>query len=400
MTLSKGEAAKKLIGTFEIQRDVVSLDFTESAVMREVYGFASSAGKIALDGYLLRPKGKPSKILMVYMHPASTAHRLPVPLAMVQAGMHVLCAGSRYNRNDTPLIMENVVRDFAVYVRHAKEVLGYEKIIVAGWSGGGSLSAFYQAQAANPTITETPAGDPVDLQGMIPGDALIFHAAHLSRAQVLSEFIDPSVLDEGDPTVRDVELDLYDPRNPNQPPYSSDYLGHFRSMQLLRIRRRTALVKELLYDLRSGRTGELERGLLLHRTLADPRFLDETIDPNDRRVGWCFLGDPRESNSSPAGIARFSTLRAWLSQWSIDDTNAHALKHAPNIDVPLLAIENSADDAVPGPHTKSFFETYRGEDKTYRMMSGANHYYHGQPELLEEVVALQIEWLLARGLLD
>lgn len=385
---------------FEIQRDVVSMDFTENQKMREVYGFASSAGKIAVDGYLLRPRGKPSKILMMYMHPASTAQRLPVPLAMVEAGMHVLCAGSRYNRNDTPLIMENVVRDFAAYVRYAKEILGYEKVIVAGWSGGGSLTAFYQAQAERATITETPAGDPVDLSGMIPGDAMIFHAAHLSRAQVLREFIDPSVMDENNPAIRDPELDLYDPRNPNKPPYSQDYLKYFRDMQLLRIRRRTALVKELLHDLRSGRTGEIERGLLLHRTLADPRFLDGSIDPNDRTIGWCFLGDPQESNSSPAGIARFSTLRAWLSQWSVDDTNAHALKHAPHISVPLLAIENSADDAVPGPHTKSFFEAFGGADKSYAMMQGANHYYHGQPDLLDEVIDLQMNWLAERNLVD
>ena len=32
-----------------------------------------------------------------------------------------------------------------------------------GWSGGGSLSLFYQAQAERPSITHTPAGDPYDL---------------------------------------------------------------------------------------------------------------------------------------------------------------------------------------------------------------------------------------------
>ncbi|MBL0115914.1 MAG: hypothetical protein IPP45_11240 [Sphingomonadales bacterium] len=55
---------------------------------------------------------------------------------------------------------------------------------MAGWSGGGSLTAFYQAMAENPTVTQTPAGDPVDLSGMIPGDAMMFHAAHLSRALI------------------------------------------------------------------------------------------------------------------------------------------------------------------------------------------------------------------------
>jgi hypothetical protein len=141
-----------------------------------------------------------------------------------------------------------------------------------------------------------------------------------------------------------------------QESHSEDYLTFFRAAQLARRRRRTALVKELLRELRSGKTREVERGLLTHRTLAEPRFLDGTIEPNDRRIGWCFLGEPEASNSSPAGIARYSTLRAWLSQWSIDDTNARALHNASHIHIPLLAVENSADDAVPQPHTWLFFD--------------------------------------------
>ena len=61
--------------------------------------------------------------------------------------MHVLCAGSRFAKNDTPLIMEKVVLDLGAYIRHAKEKWGYEKILLCGWSGGGSLSLFYQSQA-------------------------------------------------------------------------------------------------------------------------------------------------------------------------------------------------------------------------------------------------------------
>jgi len=340
----------------------VSISYAETSIMREVYGYAGTQGSINLEGIRFLPGRVPSRTLLIFMHPASTLQLLPVPRAMAAAGLHVLCAGSRYARNDTPLIMEKVLLDYGAYVRHAREVWGYEKIIVAGWSGGGSLSAFYQAQAETLSVTRTPAGDPIDLSGLIPGDAFIWQAAHLSRADVLAEFIDPSVLDEGDPTLRDPELDLYDVRNPNKPPYSHAYLNQFRAAQLARLRRRTDLVKALLEDLRSGRTGEVERAILTHRTLADPRWLDATIDPNDRRPGWCFLGEPSASNSSPAGIARFSTLRAWLSQWSLDDTQARALHNAPSISVPLLAIENTADDAVPQPHTKMFFDAAGSAD--------------------------------------
>ena len=243
---------------------------------------------INLEGIRFIPKGRPARTLFVFMHPASTLQLLPVPRAMAERGAHVLCAGSRYARNDTPLIMEKVVLDFGAYVRHAKEVWGYRHVVLAGWSGGGSLSLLYQAEAERPTITHTPAGDPVDLRGakLIPADAMIFQAAHVSRAVMLAEMIDPSVRNEDDPDDRDVELDLYDPRNPDQPPYSPAYVARFRAAQLARLRRRTAWVKELLERSAKKGGGELERGFVTHRTLGRPALPGcnaRSQRPEDRR---------------------------------------------------------------------------------------------------------------------
>jgi RNA polymerase sigma-70 factor (ECF subfamily) len=69
--------------------------------------------------------------------------------------------------------MEKVAVDLGAYVRHAREVLGYRRVVLVGWSGGGSLSLFYQSEALAPSVTETPAGDPVDLAsaGLQPADA-------------------------------------------------------------------------------------------------------------------------------------------------------------------------------------------------------------------------------------
>jgi dienelactone hydrolase len=385
---------------FDIKTDWVHISYPEKSLMRDVYGFAGTQGLVNVEGVRIRPIGRPSKTLVIYMHPASTLQLLPMPRAMASAGVHVLCAGSRYARNDAPLIMENVVRDYGAYVREAKERWGYEKIVVNGWSGGGSLTAFFQAQAERVTVTKTAAGDPIDLSDLIPGDAMVFQAAHLSRAEVLADFIDPSVLDEHNPTCRNPELDLYDPRNENKPPYTRDYLAHFRTAQLARVERRTALAKELLHQLRRAGNKESERGLLTHRTLADPRFLDGSIDPNDRKIGWCFLGEPESSNSSPAGIARFSTLRGWLSQWSIADTQARALANAPQITVPLLVIENSADDAVPQPHARMFYEAAGSKDKKFICIQGADHYYANSHSKLAEAVETVKAWMYEHRLLD
>lgn len=386
----------------EVVAEWVHLAYAEQSAFREVYGFASAAGTVNLEGIRYVPRGRPSRTLLVYMHPASTLQLLPVPRAMAERGMHVLCAGSRYARNDTPLVMEKVVLDLGAYVRHAKDAWGYERVVLAGWSGGGSLSLLYQAEAEGPTIRETPAGDPVDLVGarLLPADAIIFQAAHVSRAVMLAESIDPSVRDEDDPDDRDVELDLYDPRNPHRPPYAPEYVARFRAAQVARVRRRTAWVHGLLARLRERGGGEMERGFVTHRTLADPRFLDPSLDRNDRPHGTCYLGNPETVNTGPVGLARFSTLRAWLSQWSLDDTNAHGEKCAARIRVPLLAIENSADDAVPQPHTRRVFDACASADKSFRVIAGATHYYVGQPELLQQAIDVSLRWLAERGLFE
>jgi len=382
---------------FEIAPEWVHVQHSEAAQFTEVYGFVGSQGMVNLEGVRFVPKGKPSKTLAVFMHPASTLQLLPMPQALAKAGVHVLCAGSRFAKNDTPLVNEKVVLDLGAYLRHAKEKWGYTKILLCGWSGGGSLALFYQAQAEKPTVTQTPAGDAVDLRNLVPADAMVFQAAHLSRARMLAEWIDPSVTDENDPDRRDLELDIYNPECPSQPPYSKEFIVRFRAAQLARMRRRTAWVKQTLKKLKGD---EMERGFVTYRTMADLRFMDPAIDPNDRKPRWCYLGKPEAANTGPVGIGRFSTLRAWLSQWSIDDSNADGPRSAASITVPLLAVENSADDAVPQPHARIIHDAAASKDKMMRVIKGATHYYQGQPELLKQAVDLCVGWMRTRNLLD
>lgn len=385
---------------FEVTSDWLDLRHQEKQSFRDIYGYASQAGFVNIEGIRHRPVGKPSKTLLYFMHPSSTLQILPVPKALAARGLHVLCGGSRYAKNDTALIMEKVLLDMGAFIHHAKNVWNYEKVVIVGWSGGGSLCLNYQAEAEHPTIESTPAGDPVDIRSakLIPGDAFIWQAAHLSRAVVLRDFIDPSMIDELDPDNLDESLNLYNPEI--KPPYTQEFLERFRAAQLARIRRRTAWVKDMLETLKRRGGKEIERGFITHRTLAEPRWLDATIDPNDRQIGTCWLGEPETVNNGPISLARYSTLRSWLSQWSIDDTNVNALKDAPRISVPFLAIENSADDSVPQPHTQQVFDRVPSADKTMTVVKGANHYYVNQPQHLAASLDLCIDWLAARNLID
>lgn len=387
---------------FDVRTEWVHIQYQEDAAFAETYGFSGNQGAVNLEGVLMRPQGHASTTLMVFMHPSATLQLLPVPRAMAASGAHVLCAASRYPKNDAALIMEKVALDLGAYIRHAKDVWGYERIVLVGWSGGGSLALFYQSQAEQPTITHTPAGDPVDLKAarLIPADAVIFQAAHLSRAQLLLDMIDPSVIDELEPDRRDPELDLYDPKNPNQPPYLPEFIRSYRSAQMARMERITAWAKKTLAELKARNTGEIERGFVVHRTLADPRFLDPALDPNGRRPRWCYMGNPETVNTGPVGLARFCTLRSWLSQWSVQDSPANGLSCAAAMRAPLLVIENSADDAVPQPHTHMLYAAAGSPDKTMHVIEGATHYYAGQPELLAQATGLIRDWLVERHLLE
>ncbi|HVV95047.1 MAG TPA: alpha/beta hydrolase [Hyphomicrobiales bacterium] len=378
----------------------VTISFKQSVKMVETYGFVGSQGLVVLEGQLLKPRDRPSRTLYLFMHPATTLNMLPMPAALADAGLHVLCAASRYAKNDSALIMEKVAADMGAYIRHAREALGYEKVVLVGWSGGGSLSLFYHAQAEQPSITHTPAGDPFDLtQADMPlADGIIFIAAHLSRAETLTEWLDPSVRDELNPDDRDLALDIYDPRCPNQVPYSADFVAAFRAAQRARSRRITDWAEGLLERFRKTGDAEIERGFVVHRTNCDVRWLDPAVDPNGRRPNWCYLGDPRIANVAPAGLARYSSLRSWLSQWSIDRTNTRGPVNAAKVKaVPVLQIQNLADDAVPATHNPTIRAALATPDREYVGIEGATHYYLGQPDQLRQCIDTITDWSARHG---
>ena len=379
----------------EWDRIPIIIKFKEEAKFAETYGFTGTQGVVWLEGQHFRPRKRPSDTVYVVMHPSSVLHLLPFPAALADAGLHVICAGSRYAKNDSALIMEKVCFDLSQYVKWAKEEAGYDKVILVGWSGGGALSLFYQSQAESPTVTHTPAGDKYDLTTakMIPADGVVFIAAHLSRAETLTEMLDPSVTDEFDPDRRDLDLDIYDPRCPNQPPYSPDFVLRFRAAQLARSRRITDRVDTLLARLKAKEDGEVERAFVVHRTWCDVRWLDLTIDPNGRKPNMTVLGVPRIANCAPAGLARYSSLRSWLSQWSFDRSQAKGPESARRITrTPVLQIENQADDGVPATHNPIIHAALGTSDKEIISIEGANHYYVGQPERVQQCITQVLAW--------
>jgi pimeloyl-ACP methyl ester carboxylesterase len=143
--------------------------------------------------------------------------------------------------------------------------------------------------------------------------------------------------------------------------------------------------------------GQTVVGFVVHGTMADPRWLDATVDPNDREAGTCYLGDPRIVNMGPVGLARFCTLRSWLSQWSFDESRANGIKNAQNVTCPVLVIGNTADNACTPSHTHRLYEAVGHKNKELREIKGATHYYAGQPKHCAEAIDVCSEWLSRKG---
>ena len=170
-------------------------------------------------------------------------------------------------------------------------------------------------------------------------------------------------------------------------------MARFRAAQIERNRRISAWAQERLGYLQRKNDGEVERGFVVHRTMCDVRWIDPTIDPNGRKPGLCYMGVPRVANSAPAGLARFSTLRSWLSQWSYDKSQAKSGLTAPRVrNTPVLQIENQADDAVPATHNPAIHAALATPDKEMVAIQGATHYYLGQPEQLKQCIDTVLDW--------
>lgn len=347
-----------------------------------------------LHANLVAPAGGDTSFALVMAHPTSDflSHFLLRPLA--EAGLPVLAVNTRYAGNEAALVMEDAAADLGTATRWLRDELGYERVVLLGFSGGGSLASFYQAEAEVPTARLTPAGDPTDLHAehLPAADALLLVAAHSGRARVLSTWIDPAVVDENDPYATDPLWDLYDARR--TAPLDRDWVTGYREQQVRRVQRIDAWVLSQLAG--AADQGAVDRAFVVHRTVADPRFVDLTLDPSDRRPG-CMYGDPRRANSAAGGLARFTTLRSWLSTWSLSHTRADTLADLARVGVPVLVVSLLADQAAFASESRAMCRAAAGPCDLVEL-AGLDHYLVDRPDGARCVAARIRAWLVDRGL--
>jgi pimeloyl-ACP methyl ester carboxylesterase len=356
----------------------------------EVYsGVARSAGVLWASRHKANSRSK-RRTAVVITHPSSNflGHfALPV---LAERGVDAIGMTTRYIGGDSTLLVENCVLDVGAVIRFLRED-GYGKIVLAGFSGGGGLAALYQSQAENPTITGTPAGGPPDLtQAELSSvDAIVLWMAHPGRALVYTDWLDPAIRREADPFDRDPALDMFLERN--GPPFSEEFVLRFRAAQRARNMRIADWVRATLAELAERARPVADLPFVVHGTTADPRMLDLSLDPSDRQVGTPW-GPAADANYSPSTLGHLTSLRSWLSQWSLADSQANAYLQLPKVSVPVHVIYGSADSICYPSYARQMYDAVAGE-RRLTAIRGARHYYDGRPDLVEEAVTSIVQWL-------
>src|SRR4051812_3978142 len=324
-------------------------------------------GAHACQGFYHRPADTPAPrvaFIATHYNVDFSEHYLAEPLA--RRGFGFLGWNTRFRGAESHFVLDRALEDVDAGARWLREH-GVEVLVLLGNSGGGSLLAAYEA-------------------GSQAGDLYVSVAAHPGRPDVLTGWMDPAVVDEFDPVATEPALDMYDPAN--GPPYTPEFLERYREAQRERNRRITAWAEA---ELEGGRAGGFsDRLFTLQRTWADPRFVDPSLDRSDRPTPACYAGDPARANRGVLGIGTASTLRTWLSMWSLERSACRGAEHYATIEAPALVVQATMDTGVFPSDARTIHDALASVDKRLVELRG-DHYFRGEREPLADLIAGWVE---------
>jgi hypothetical protein len=365
-----------------IERDWVALTSATST--------RAGHGPHPCQGLYHRPSGAQPRVACIATHynVDFSEHYLAAPMA--ERGIGFLGWNTRYRGNEAFFVLEQALVDIGAGVRWLREEGGAEVVVIVGNSGGGSLMGAYQAQATEPHITPTRGlGLPDAVLDLPAADLYIALNAHPGRPDVLTAWMDPSVVDEADPLSVDPDLDMF--ATGRTAPFEPTFVDRYRAAQVARNHRITMWARAELERLSAA--GAWDRLFNVHRIWADLRFADLTLDPSDRALG-CYAGDPRWANYGPFNLGGTNTLRSWLSMWSLEESQCTGAPHLGRITVPSLVVQSLADRGVFPSDAREIHGALAAVDKRLELVPGEHYFESGGRD---DVADLLAAWIAERS---
>jgi pimeloyl-ACP methyl ester carboxylesterase len=342
------------------------------------------------------------KTVLVSMHPNGDNQRHFPLRAAAERGMAGYGIKSRWEGEHG--IHEELLLDIAAAIRYLKAEKGFERVVLVGHSGGGSLFAYYQSQAetAPPNrVKETPAGDPPNLNDheLPRADAIAILNANEGEALHLTHHLDPSLVDESDPFSVDPALDMFDPANgfkpaPESSRYSPEFAKRFRDGQWARAERLTAIAlghirernryrsllkqpgfKDLPLEERLAieRRAEHLPVMVLYRSEADLDYTDQITRPTDRAYGSNRTRRPDVFNVEPDARFRVARPDVFLSTLSGPASHARLHENIRKVTIPTLVLVGTADRGTYVWEQETTYAKAAATDKTIVKIEGADH---------------------------
>ncbi len=369
----------------------VATDVTFVGLPSPIVGRAGAGGH-PCQGLWHTPRGERPKIGFIATHYNVDFSEHYHASYLAGRGFGFLGWNTRFRGNERAFLLDHAVAEIGVGVRWMREVAGVETVVLLGNSGGGSLMAAYQSQAVQPNLLPTAGLPPLDCIDDLPrGDLYVFVSAHPGRPEIFTNWLDGAVIDELDPLAIDPELDIFNPRN--GPPFSDEFVARYRAAQVARNHRITQWVKAELERCAAG--GVRDRLFVVNRVWADPRFVDPSLDPNDRPANSCYLGNPRHANAGVYGVGLVNSLRTWLSMWSLEDSQCQAAPHLARLKVPTLLIDAAGDSGVFPSDARAIMSAVAATDKTHLTLPG-DHYFLSPDNARDAVADTIAQWAMDR----
>ncbi|RVT94199.1 alpha/beta hydrolase [Sphingomonas crocodyli] len=347
------------------------------------------AGGHPCQGLYFTEAGKRPKIAVIATHYNVDFTEHYIAPYFARRGIGFLGWNTRYRGFEDQFLLEHALIDIGVGTRWLREEAGVETIVILGNSGGGSLMGAYQGEATKMSLDVTGAAQDA-LAQLIKADLYISLNAHQGRPEVLTDWMDPSVIDENDPVATDPSLDPFNPDH--GPPYDDAFIERYRAGQRARNQRITRFAQAELARL--AEHGIPDRIFPLFRCWADLRMIDPTIDPSDRTPNNCYRGDPKIANRSPS-IGRANFCKTWLSMWSLETSKCVGRPHLEKFDIPSLVVQGTADTGVFPADAKAIHGFIGAQDKQLAFVPGA-HYFEDDVAEREAVANLMADWIHAR----
>jgi pimeloyl-ACP methyl ester carboxylesterase len=345
--------------------------------MREFVGVDSPTARRAgsgghpCQGVYYRGVGRKPKVAMLATHYQIDFSEHYLADYMATRGIGFLGWNTRFRGHESSFLLDHALVDIGVGMQWLRDVQHVDTVVLLGNSGGGSLMAAYQSQAVDPHVTPLDGMRPArGLTELIPAEGYVASAAHPGRPEVLTAWMDGSVVDETDPIAADASLDIFDARN--GPPFAHAFIERYRAAQVARNHAITDWVFEEFTRIRVR--GFSDRPFTVLRTWADPRMVDPTLEPTKRPANTCYAGVPVKANRSAHGIAAACTLRNWLGMWSLRTAQTSAEPHLARIDCPALVINADQDTGVYPSDAHRIHDALAGTDKTLVSMD-TDHYF-------------------------